>query len=168
METLLMAVLSATLSGVRGLKAHEVAFTNLPPLCAAAYSEDLRKLRGGVTVTEVIRWDINRDGSDELFVWDGHSGSGGEGWHIFTKETSEWKKSGEIFGSPMKVERDNIQGLLVSSPCGWSQCDFDYYELKNGVLHKILTLEITYARPDPQTSVLREKPLTIKFNLHNP
>ncbi len=44
MENLVAAVFSAALGCGGGLEAQEVAFTNLPPVCAAAYDEELREL----------------------------------------------------------------------------------------------------------------------------
>ncbi len=163
MENLVAAVLIAALGYGGGLEAQEVAFTNLPPVCAAAYNEDLRELRGGIVRTEVVRLDMDHDGSDELLVWDGNAGSGGQGWYVFTKTGAAWRKAGEVFGDPIKVARSNGDGLLVSSPCGWSLCNFDYYELEKGTLAKKLAFEVSYAKPDPQTSVLRDRPTNIKI-----
>ncbi len=157
MESLLVAVLSAALGCSSGLESNNMDFTELPKVCAAVYDEDLRKLRGGISQTKVIRLDMDRDGSDELLVWDGNAGTGGQGWHVFTKTGNEWRKVGEVFGDPVRVVRPNGNGLLISSPCGWELCNFDYYELEKGMLAKKLSVDVTYAKP------VRTKPVDVKI-----
>lgn len=153
MEGLLLRVLAVILSGVgsENLPTKSVPFDRLPPECAAVYDAGLRKLRQA-NATEVIEVDLDGDRVDELLIFNGNHGSGGEGWIVMRKEKGAYRKAGEVFGILHKSGR----GLIVESPCGWSYADWSYYELIGGALVRKLDVEVEYGNP------IRREPVRIK------
>ncbi len=157
MEKLIAAVIAAALSPVWP-PVKEVKFKDLPPLCAAVYEPYLKEMRNAVS-TEVILIDMEKDGQNEMLVWDGNVGTGGQGWCLMTKRNNVWQKAGVFFGDIIPVHNADRNGVLICSPCGWSNASFDYYELLNGSLQKRLAFEIDYSKP------IRKNPskITVKY-----
>ena len=99
MNNILLRVLAVVLSGVspEPLEEKVVPFEKLPAECAAVYDADIRKLRQA-TLTEVISVDLNGDKVNELLIFNGENGSGGEGWAVMQKINGKYRKAGEVFG----------------------------------------------------------------------
>ncbi len=156
MEKLLAIAVAAALSPV-WTPAREVKFEDLPPVCSAVYEPYLKELRNAVS-TEVISIDMDKDGQDEMLVWDGNEGTGGQGWTLLIKRSNTWQKAGEFFGDVIAVPLAECNGILICSPCGWANASFGYYELLNGSLQKRLAFEIDYSKP------VRKNPSKITVN----
>lgn len=156
MESLLAAAVVAAALSPAWIPGTEVKFDRLPQECAAVYEPCLKEMRR-VDCTEVIYLDMDRDGTNEILVWDGTSGSGGQGWHIMRKHGNTWFRLGNVFGMIATVAHADRIGLLVCLPCGWDSAAFEYYELKGGEMKKILTVEVKYGIP------VRRKPVEIKL-----
>ncbi|MFA7231331.1 MAG: hypothetical protein WC071_08675 [Victivallaceae bacterium] len=104
-----------------------VKFTQLPAECRQVYDLELRKMRQ-TDNTQVIKLDIDENGTDELIIFDGASGSGGEGWVIFTKsESGKYIEAGNVFGSLALY--NNI--LIVDHHLGVCESIREYYQLEN-------------------------------------
>jgi len=101
-------------------------------------------------------YDIDGDGAEELLVWSGEVGTGGEGWSVMTRRSGVWRCAGRIFGVVYFVDRPPHRGLVVESPCGWRYADWEYFELENGVLKSRIKLAIRYRRPEG--NILRTRP----------
>ena len=80
MNDLLLRVLAVVLSGAspEPLEEKVVPFEKLPTECAAVYDVDIRQIRQA-TSTEVISVDLDGDKVNELLIFNGENGSGGEG-----------------------------------------------------------------------------------------
>lgn len=136
-----------------------IAFSDLPPVCATEYDPFLRRERKAIG-TKVVQLDFDCDGQDELIVWNGQSGTGGEVWYVFSRNKSGiWKKAGEVFGVLSVVTHLSHKGLLVCIPCGWDQAKWNYYELKNGDLVQCMSFEVNYAKP------VRKEPKKISIEI---
>lgn len=155
MEPLFAAVIAAALSPV-WTPATEVKLEQLPPECAAVYEPYLKKLRKADS-TEVICSDLDQDGKKEMLVWDGSSGSGGQGWHIMMQQGEIWRTLDKIFGDVMLIPHADRTGLLVGMPSGWDEAFFEYYELRHGKMQKILSFGIEYSVP------VRKNPVKISI-----
>ncbi len=147
-QQLLFAVLNASFSGTGWLydEAQEVAFADLPAEFKLAYdTSKFREYRGEeaekASKTAVIRYDINRDGSEEYFVYNGFSGASDMGWMIFTKKGKKWEKIEEEYGELKKMTHPKEKGLIISSRNGFHYRDYHYYELEKGVLVNKLNVE---------------------------
>ena len=158
MNDLLLRVLAVVLSGVspEPLEEKVVQFEKLPAECAAVYDADIRQFRQE-TVTEVISVDLNDDKVNELLIFNGENGSGGEGWTVMQKINGKYRKAGEVFGLLYKSGK----GLIVESPCGWSYADWNYYELVDGKLVLKLDVDVEYRKP------VRQKVVSIKIKVKN-
>ena len=142
------------------LHEREVAFAELPPECAAEYHAELRKFRKA-SATLVCRCDLDGDGVEELLVWTGESGSGGEMWSVMTKRNGKYRRAGQVFGGVHFVDRPPYRGLVVGTSCGWDNASWEYWELKNGILTCRLAIDMHYDRPPGNT--LRSRPKEIKI-----
>ena len=162
MNGVLILLLSVALGQSAGteLKQTEIAFAELPPECAAEYHAELREFRKAST-TRGCRCDLDGDGEEELLVWTGESGSGGEMWSVMTKRNGKYRRAGRVFGLVHFVDRPPYRGLVVGTPCGWERATWGFWELKNGVLFNRLTLDIRYRKPDG--NILRTRPVKIKI-----
>lgn len=156
MESLLAAAVVAAALSPAWIPGTEVKFDRLPQECAAVYEPYLKEMRR-VDCTEVIYLDMDRDGTNEMLVWDGTTGSGGQGWHIMRKHGNTWFRLGNVFGMIATVDHADRIGLLVCLPCGWDSAAFEYYELKKGEMKKMLTVEVKYGIP------VRRKTIEIKL-----
>ena len=158
MNDLLLRVLAVVLSGVspEPLEEKVVPFDKLPAECAAVYNTDIRQFRQA-TATEVISVDLDGDKVNELLIFNGENGSGGEGWAVMQKIAGKYRKAGEVFGSLYKSGK----GLIVESPCGWSYADWNYYELVNGKLVLKLDIDVEYRKP------VRQEVASIKIKVKN-
>ena len=156
MESLLAAAVVAAVLSPTWAPRTEVKFDRLPQQCAAVYEPCLKEMRR-VDCTEVIYLDMDGDGTNEMLVWDGSAGSGGQGWHIMRKHGNTWCRLEHVFGMIATVDHADRIGLLVCLPCGWDSAAFEYYELKKGVMEKMLTVEVKYGIP------VRRKPVEIKL-----
>ena len=158
MNQILLRVLAVVLSGVspEPLEEKVVLFEKLPAECAAVYDADIRQFRQA-TSTEVISVDLDGDKVNELLIFNGESGSGGEGWTVMQKHNGKYRKTGEVFGILYK----SGNGLIVESPCGWSYADWNYYELVNGKLILKLDIDVEYRKP------VRQEVVSIKIKVKN-
>ena len=162
MNGVLLLILSVALgqSGDTELKRTEVAFAELPPECAAEYHAELREFRKA-SATLVCRCDLNGDSVEELLVWTGESGSGGEMWSVMTKRDGKYRRAGQIFGVVHFVDRPPYRGLVVGTHCGLDNSTWEYWELRDGVLTCRLAIDMHYDRPAGDT--LRTRPKEIKI-----
>ena len=158
MNDLLLRVLAVVLSGVspEPLEEKVVPFEKLPAECAAVYDADIRNCRQA-TATEVISVDLNDDKVNELLIFNGQSGSGGEGWTVMQKHNGKYRKVGEVFGLLYKAGT----GLIVESPCGWDNAEWNYYELVNGKLIVKFNSDVKYRKP------VRQEVVNVKIKVKN-
>ena len=158
MNDLLLRLLAVVLSGVspEPLEEKVVPFEKLPAECMAVYDADIRQFRQA-TSTEVISVDLDGDKVNELLIFNGENGSGGEGWAVMQKINGKYRKTGEVFGLLYKSGK----GLIVESPCGWDNADWDYYELVKGKLVLKFNIDVTYRKP------VRQEVVSIKIKVKN-
>ncbi len=158
MNNILLRVLAVVLSGVspEPLEEKVVPFEKLPAECAAVYDADIRKLRQA-TSTEVISVDLDGDKVNELLIFNGENGSGGEGWAVVQKANGKYRKVGDVFGILYKSGK----GLIVESPCGWDNADWNYYELVNGKLVLNFNIDVKYRKQ------VRQEVVSIKIKVKN-
>ena len=144
MNDILLRVLAVVLSGVspEPLEEKVVPFEKLPAECAAVYDADIRKFRQA-TSTEVISVDLDGDKVNELLIFNGQYGSGGEGWTVMQKHNGKYRKTGEVFGILYKSGK----GLIVESPCGRENAQWRYYELEKGKFVVKLDIDVKYRKP---------------------
>ena len=156
MNNILLRVLAVVLSGVspEPLEEKVVPSEKLPAECAAAYDAEIRQFRQA-TSTEVISVDLNDDKVNELLIFNGENGSGGEGWTVMQKHNGKYRKTGDVFGLLYKSGK----GLIVKSPCGWDNADWDYYELVNGKLVLKFNIDVKYRKP------IRQEPCRINIEV---
>ena len=159
MVSLLIYLLSIILAShsLSEMKPEKIPFSRLPTECAAEYDPFLRKERKAVS-TDVIRIDLDGDGSAEMLVWTGNGGSAGEEWSIMRKGKQGWHRLGKVFGLLYRVDVKPYRGLLVCDPCGWDQATWTFYQLKQGKLENMIEIEIHYRKP------IREEPAEIKIS----
>ena len=156
MESFLAAAVVAAALSPAWIPGTEVKFDRLPQECAAVYEPYLKEMRQ-TDCTEVIYLDMDRDGTNEMLVWDGTAGTGGQGWHIMRKYGNTWFRLENVFGMIATVDHADRIGLLVCRLCGCDSAAFEYYELKKREMKKILTVEVKYGIP------VRRKPVEIKL-----
>ena len=156
MNTVLLRVLAVVLSGIspEPLEEKVVPFNAMPAECAAVYDADIRQFRQA-TATEVITSDLDGDKIPELLIFNGENGSGGEGWAVMQKANGKYRKVGDVFGILYK----SGNGLIVESPCGWDNAEWDYYELVNGKLVLKFNIDVKYRKP------VRQEITSIKINI---
>ena len=156
MNDLLLRVLVVVLSGVspEPLEEKVVPFEKLSAECVAVYDVDLRQFRQA-TSTEVISVDLNDDKVNEILIFNGQNGSGGEGWAVMQKIAGKYRKTGEVFGVLYKSGK----GLIVKSPCGWDEAQWNCYELVNGKLVLKLDIDVEYRKP------VRQEPCRINIEV---
>ena len=144
MNNILLRVLAVVLSGVspEPLEEKVVPFEKLPAECAAIYDADLRQFRQAIS-TEVISVDLNGDKINELLIFNGESGSGGEGWAVMQKYNGKYRKVGDLFGILYK----SGNGLIVESPCGWAEATWSYYTIEHGKLVCKFEITVKYSKP---------------------
>lgn len=159
---LLLVVLSVVLGQFPGggSNEREIAFAELPRECAAEYDAALRDERKAAA-TRVCRLDLDGDGAEELLVWTGESGSGGETWSVMTRRGGRWVRAGRVFGIPHFVDLPPHCGLLVETPCGWEAAAWEFFTLENGALAGRLKLDVRYRKPTGDR--LRTRPAEIKI-----
>ena len=158
MNDILLRVLAVVLSGVspEPLEEKVVQFDKLPAECAAVYDTDIRQFRQA-TATEVIAIDLDGDKVNELLIFNGESGSGGEGWAVMQKHNGKYRRVGEVFGLLYKSGK----GLIVESPCGWDNAEWNYYELVNGKLIVKFNIDVKYRKP------IRQEVVNVKIKVKN-
>ena len=158
MNTVLLRVLAVVLSGVsqEPLRGNVVPFEKLPAECVAVYDADIRQFRQA-TATEVITSDLDGDKIPELLIFNGENGSGGEGWAVVQKINGKYRKTGEVFGLLYKSGK----GLIVESPCGWDNSEWNYYELVNSKLIMKFNIDVKYRKP------VRQEVVSIKIKVKN-
>ena len=156
MNNILLRVLAVVLSGVspEPLEEKVVPFEKLPAECMAVYEADIRQFRQA-TSTEVISVDLDGDKVNELLIFNGQSGSGGEGWTVMQKHNGKYRRVGEVFGLLYKSGK----GLIVESPCGWDNAEWNYYELVNGKLVLKFNIDVKYRKP------VRQEPCRINIEV---
>ena len=158
MNNILLRVLAVVLSGVspEPLEEKVVPFEKLPAECMAVYDADIRQFRQA-TSTEVISIDLDGDKVNELLIFNGKNGSGGEGWAVMQKINGKYRKTGDVFGILYKSGK----GLIVESPCGWDEAQWNYYELVNGKLVLKFNIDVKYRKP------VRQEVTRIKIKVKN-
>ena len=158
MNDLLLRVLAVMLSGVspEPLEEKVVPFEKLPAECAAVYDADIRQFRQA-TSTEVISIDLDGDKVNELLIFNGENGSGGECWSVMQKINGKYRKTGDVFGILYKSGK----GLIVESPGGWDNAEWNYYELVNGKLVLKFNIDVKYRKP------VRQEVTRIKIKVKN-
>ena len=158
MNNILLRVLAVVLSGVsqEPLREKVVPFEKLPTECMAVYDADIRMFRQA-TSTEVISVDLDGDKVHELLIFNGENGSGGEGWAVMQKINGKYRKTGEVFGLLYKSGK----GLIVESPCGWDEAQWNYYELVNGKLVLKFNIDVKYRK------LVRQEVASIKIRVKN-
>ena len=156
MNNILLRVLAVVLSGVspEPLEEKIVPFEKLPAECAAVYDAEIRQFRQA-TETDVIITDLDGDEVPELLIFNGESGSGGEGWTVMQKHNGKYRRVGEVFGILYKSGK----GLIVESPCGWENAQWNYYELVNSKLIMKFNIAVKYRKP------VRQEVTSIKINI---
>lgn len=156
MNNILLRVLAVVLSGVspEPLEEKIVPFEKLPAECAAVYDAEIRQFRQA-TSTEVISVDLNDDKVNELLIFNGENGSGGGGWTIMQKHNGKYRRVGEVFGILYKSGK----GLIVESPCGWENAQWNYYELVNSKLIMKFNIDVKYRKH------VRQEVTSIKINI---
>ena len=166
MNDIFIFVLSVALGKVPDTELHEreVAFAELPPECAAEYDQGLREFRKAST-TRICHCDLDGDGSEELLVWTGESGSGGEAWSVMTQLDGRWRRAGQVFGNLHFVDRSPFRSLVVETPCGWENATCEYWKLKDGTLVSRLKLDIRYRKQEG--NALRSRPKNITFRIRS-
>ncbi len=123
----------------------EISFDKLPPGCKEVYNQELLELRKATT-TNVIRYDIDRDGKKEIIVWDGNPGTGGGGWYVFVWDGKAWRSAGSMSGSPCG-RADGKPGIFSSWACGWDSATVTYFELEDFKLIRKASFDVEYAEP---------------------
>ena len=158
MNNILLRVLAVVLSGVspEPLEEKVVPFEKLPAECAAVYDAEIRQFRQA-TSTEVISVDLDGDKVNEFLIFNGENGSGGEGWTVMQKHNGKYRKTGEVFGILYKSGK----GLIVESPCGWENAQWNYYELANSKLIMKFNIDVKYRKP------IRQEVVSIKIKVKN-
>ena len=158
MNALLSYLLTIILTAhaLNAMKSETIKFSQLPGECAAEYDPFLRKERKADS-TAAIMYDLNGDGINEMLIWTGNGGSGGEEWSIMRKDSQGWHRLGKVFGLLYRVDAKPYRGLLVCSPCGWDQATWSFYQLQSGKLKLIIEFEVHYRKP------IREEPTEIKI-----
>ena len=156
MNDILLRVLAVVLSGVspEPLEEKIVPFEKLPAECAAVYDAEIRQFRQA-TETDVIITDLDGDEVPELLIFNGESGSGGEGWTVMQKHNGKYRRVGEVFGILYKSGK----GLIVESPCGWENGQWNYYELVNSKLIMKFNIDVKYRKH------VRQEVTSIKINI---
>ena len=156
MNDLLLRLLAVVLSGVspEPLEEKVVPFEKLPAECMAVYDADIQQFRQA-TSTEVISVDLDGDKVNELLIFNGENGSGGEGWAVMQKINGKYRKTGEVFGLLYKSGK----GLIVESPCGWDNSEWNYYDLVKGKLVLKFNINVKYRKP------VRQEITSIKINI---
>ena len=78
-----------------------------------------------------------------------------------TKRDGRWLRAGQVFGNLHFVDRSPFRGLVVGTPCGWSNSSWEYWELKDGILTCRLAIDMHYDRPAGH--ILRTRPVEMKI-----
>ena len=156
MNNILLRVLAVVLSGVspEPLEEKIVPFEKLPAECAAVYDAEIRQFRQA-TSTGVISVDLNDDKVNELLIFNGENGSGGEGWTVMQNHNGKYRRVGEVFGLLYKAGK----GLIVESPGGWENAQWNYYELVNSKLIMKYNIDVKYRKH------VRQEVTSIKINI---
>ena len=143
MSQILLRVLAVVLSGVspEPLEEKVVPFEKLPAECVAVYDAEIRQFRQA-TVTDVISADLDGDNVNEILIFNGENGSGGKVYAVMQKHNGKYRRVGEVFGLLYKSGK----GLIVESPCGWGNAQWNYYELVSGKLVCKLKMEVRYSK----------------------
>jgi hypothetical protein len=113
MNNVLFNVLAIILNLSSGseFESKKVPFEKLPIECVEVYDKDIREWRNEDS-TEVIEIGLDNDQIAELLIFNGHNGSGGEGYTVMQKHNGKYRKTGEVFGCLYK----NGKGLIVELP----------------------------------------------------
>ena len=158
MNALLSYLLTVILTAhaLNAMKSETIKLSQLPGECAAEYDPFLQKERKADS-TKAIIYDLNGDGINEMLIWTGNGGSGGEEWSIMRKDSRGWHRLGKVFGLLYRVDAEPYRGLLVCSPCGWDQATWSFYQLRYGKLGKKIEFEVHYRKP------IRKEPTEIKI-----
>lgn len=151
-----LLTLILTAHALNAMKSETIKFSQLPGECAAEYDPFLRKERKADS-TGAIMYDLDGDGINEMLIWTGNGGSGGEEWSIMRKDSRSWHRLGKVFGLLYRVDAEPYRGLLACNPCGWDQATWSFYQLRHGKLGKKIEFEVHYRKP------IREEPTEIKI-----
>ena len=167
MNEMILAVLVVIFSAESNLATKFVPFAQMPKECASVYRDHAHEVFGVTPAhgTIMAEFDFDRDGHNEILVYNGTHGSAGEGWTIFCVQGERWNKIGEVFGTLSVVKFKQHKGLLVCTPCGWEQAEWEYFEFKRGQFMKQLEITVNYA--PPKENILRDRPQRIVINICN-
>ena len=88
-------------------------------------------------------------------IFNGENGSGGKVYAVMQKTNGKYRKAGEVFGLLYKSGK----GLIVESPRGWDNANWNYYELVSGKLVCKLEMKVKYSKP------IRKNPVKITVEM---
>ncbi len=88
-------------------------------------------------------------------IFNGENGSGGKVHAVMQKHNGKYRRVGEVFGLLYKSGK----GLIVESPCGWDNAQWNYYELVSGKLVCKLEMKVKYSKP------IRKNPVKITVEM---
>lgn len=137
----------------------KVRFEELPAACANEYRPGMRGNCGAEHV-EIMNFDLDGDGRDEMLVCSGSAGSCGGSWSVMTPSPNGWTCAGRVSGELSFVSRLDCRGLLACLPLGGNEARWDFYELRKGVLHNPVSASVQYARSG--NDILRSRPVKIE------
>lgn len=160
MNALLSYLLTVILTAhaLNAMKSETIKFSQLPGECAAEYDSFLRKERK-TDSTAAVMYDLDGDGINEILIWTGNGGSGGEEWSVMRKDSRGWHRLSKVFGLLYRVDTKPYRGLLICDPCGWDQATWTFYQLRHGKLEKTIEFEIHYRKS------IRKEPAEIKITM---
>lgn len=146
--TLLVSAILGTEPTVSA-ESRKVRFEELPAACANESGPDSH--------TKIMNFDLDGDGQDEMLV---AAGSGGDHWSVMAHTAEGWRCAGRVSGELSFVSRPDCRGLLARLPLGRDEARWDFYELRNGVLHNPVSASVQYARSG--NDILRSRPVKIE------
>lgn len=146
--TLLVSAILGTEQTV-SVETRKVRFEELPAACADESESDKH--------AKVMNFDLDGDGQDEMLV---AAGSGGDHWSVMAHTAEGWRCAGRVSGELSFVSRPDCRGLLACLPLGGNEARWDFYELRNGVLHNPVSASVQYARSG--NDILRSRPVKIE------
>ena len=146
--TLLVSAILGTEPTVSA-ESRKVRFEELPAACANESGPDSH--------TKIMNFDLDGDGQDEMLV---AAGSGGDHWSVMAHTAEGWRCAGRVSGELSFVSHPDCRGLLACLPLGGDEARWDFYELRNSVLHNPVSASVQYARSG--NDILRSRPVKIE------
>ena len=146
--TLLVSTILGTEPTV-SVESRKVRFEELPAACANESEPDKH--------TKVMNFGLDGDGQDEMLV---AAGSGDDRWSVMAHTEEGWRCAGRVSGELSFVSRPDCRGLLACLPLDGDEARWNFYELRNGVLHNPVSASVQYARSGGK--ILRTRPVKIE------